>query len=180
MKFLPLILFLVALSFGIDTTRTIENGDWYVIRNQVKWGASNTLIVTSTSTQDTASAVVVGAASGTNNIKPSTVFSLSYYGKATDSTSSLVTLYIDTKYCTFPATQIGCDSLWTLAGEHDIYSTQNIVDTLVLSNKHGGYVSNTTSELYIPHANLFRFRAHRQSVASGKTAAFGSIWLLGQ
>ncbi len=179
MKTALLLLIALSASFAIDTTRTIGNGDWYIIRNQVKWGTGNTLVVTNTSTQDTASTAVTASPSN-SNIKPATVYTLSYYGKATDSTTSSVTLYVDSKYCVNPATQLGCDSLWTLAGEHGIYSTQKIVDTLIMSNKHGPFVSNTTSEFYIPHANLFRFRAHRANVASGKTAVFGSMYLLGQ
>jgi len=155
----------------------IGHGDWYIMRNQVKFGATNSLVMTPTSTQDTASAWTPAVDSLS---KPWTVFTLSYYGKATDGATSQVEFYIDSRYCVNAATGLGCDSLPTLSGEHWIYSTQKIVDTLLMSNPSSSFVSNTTSEFYIPHANSIRFRAHRKSIVSGKTVTYGGITLLGQ
>lgn len=175
MKTLLLILGLVTLSMSAGQP-VIGHGDWYVMRNRVIWGASNTLVMNSAS-GDTASAWTAAVDS---NSKPGIVFTLSYYGKATDSSASQVQLFVDSRYCVNAATGLGCDSLPTYAGDHQIYGNQMLIDTLNLQNQHPSYFSNSTSEFYIPHANSIRFRAHRKSIASGKTATFGGIILIGQ
>lgn len=160
----------------------IFHGDWYIARNQVKFGASNTLVMTSTSTQDTASAWVPVVDSLS---KPFMTFSLSYYGKATDGDASQVQLLIDTRYCVNAATGLGCDSLPTYAGDHFVFGNQtdvphHLVDTLSMSNHSSSYFTNTTTEFFIPHANSVRFRAHRKSILSGKTVTYGGINLIVQ
>lgn len=180
MKSLFLILWLAALSMSAGQP-VIGHGNWYIMRNQVKFGASNTLVMTSASA-DTASAWVPAVDSLS---KPYITYSLSYYGKATNGDTSEVQFFIDTRYCVNAATGLGCDSLATYAGEHFVYGNQSdvphhLIDTLTMSNHLAAFFSNTTTEFFIPHANSIRFRAHRKSIASGKTVAYGGITLLGQ
>ncbi len=181
MKTLLLILWLATLSMSAGQP-VIGHGDWYIMRNQVKFGASNTLAMTSSSTQDTASAWVPAVDSLS---KPYITFSLSYYGKATNGDTSEVQFFVDTRYCVNAATGLGCDSLATYAGDHYVYGNQtdvphHLVDTLLMSNHLSTFFTNTTTEFFIPHANSVRFRAHRKSILSGKTVIYGGITLLGQ
>ena len=168
------ILLLSSLAVSQQVTAVATKGDLFTGVTPVYWGATNSIVLTPSST-DTASAWACIQPTGS---KPGTSVTVAYRAKATDGATSVVSFLIDSRYCRDPINAVGCDSLPTLNGQHYIYGSSKIVDTLPIVNP--STVAQYTSEFYIPHANSVRLVIHVGSIAGGQTVRLSGVQLLGQ
>ncbi len=146
-----------------------------LLSKPITWAGNNFLVMVNGGGDTLSDSMLVQA----NTFAPFHDYTLDYRAKATDSSSSSVVLLVETKSCVTPRTSTGCDSLWTLAGQHNFHGAVGFTDSLVLVSPHATFTTNATSAFAIRHVQWMRFRAHILSVASGKTWTLNGPRIMG-
>ncbi len=169
-----LLLFVAFLAIFTPDISTAQDAP-PLLSKPITWAGNNFLVLSNTSPDSVSDSMLVQA----NTVAPFHDYTVGYRAKATDSSSSSVELLIETKSCIVARTSTGCDSLWTIAGQHNFHGAVGFTDSLVLVSPHATFTTNATSAFAIRHVQWMRFRAHILSVASGKTWTLNGPRIMG-
>lgn len=171
------ILCLSAFGFGQGQNGNLSTGagNEYSNIGIIKWKNGGAIaLIDSANPVDTSLPIVMQK----GGMKPGTVISFGLDAKSNDSTVSIYFL-VDSKYCQEPQTTTGCDSLWTLRGNHGIYGNQVLVDSLTTPSKVNPNFKAFLLPFQITH-NLFRLRFCGSVMSGSDTTWVQNTKLMGE
>lgn len=155
-------------AFVCAQSPTINKGELYTQIKTVKWGGNLSVGLT----HNVGDTVSDSFPMWTGGNKPGTRMTFAYDIKTNDSTSS-ISMFVESKYCTDPIQGLQCDSLWTKTPNHEYQR-----DTLLVPTLHTTF-KGVTAPFYILAHNLFRIHIVG-TMDSAKTQTIQNAKVIGE